>query len=303
MKTKLLTSICAIFLIIACGNDQKKTETTSISVEEATEASGTNDKEAIATEKKAVTLDDQIKIIKTNFTTIESQLTSLDKKTATEEISGGITEFEGFFKDNKPVKLVKMEAAGHSSMQIAYYFHENELFFIHEQEYGEASLHGPYTGKEKRFYIADGELIRVLKKEKTVKTGDLEMANVPNVDVTKNFKGSSVVTDYTKSAREASALLLAESIGLNNGRWISKEDSNAGIEIKDGKLIMFYKSAEVNSNDVFDYKLTEHEGVEYLTLTDKTGDELKYSILEYSEDVFVMSYLARGNRLTYVKEK
>ena len=65
---------------------------------------------------------------------------------------------------------------------------------------------------------------------------------------------------------------------------------------------MFYKSAEVTSNEVFDYKLSENEGVEYMTLTDKDGEELKYSILEYTDDIFIMSYLARGNRLTYVKE-
>lgn len=298
MKLKLFLFACAIVLFTACGNEPKKTETKTDEIPEIRD-----DKEEMVIKETPISLEDQIKTIKTNFTSIENQLASLDKKMATEDFSGGTAELEGYFKNNKPVKLVKMEAAGHGSMQVAYYFYNNELFFVHEQEYEEASINGPYTGKEKRFYIANGKLIRVLTKEKTIKTGDLEMANVPNVDVTDKWEDKNeTVANHIKAARKMSGMLLETSVGLENGRWISQDDANAGIEIKDGKLIMFYKSAEVTSNEVFDYKLSENEGVEYMTLTDKDGEELKYSILEYTDDIFIMSYLARGNRLTYVKE-
>lgn len=39
---------------------------------------------------------------------------------------------------------------------------------------------------------------------------------------------------------------------FKNGRWISKSDSLAGLEIRDGKIIMFYQGHENDSADVYD---------------------------------------------------
>lgn len=296
MKTKLLLSVFAVLLLIACGNDKKETKTptkTSEIVEETTK-----DKNS-----KPKTLEEQIAEIKENFTKIESEKNSYNTKSDKEYVGGGVLELQGYFNDNTPVKIVRGEFGEHGSVRTSYYFNENVLFFAFQEEFSEASMRGPFTKKENRFYIADGKLIRVLEKEQTIKSGDFKMTNIKNIDVTESWKGSSIVSDLTKDVRGSTAQLLYASIGLHKGRWISKEDPNAGIEIKDGKFIMFYKSDENISNEIFDYKLSEHEGVEYLTLIDKTGDELKYSILEYTDEIFIISYLARGNRLTYVKEK
>ncbi len=295
MKTKLLAFICAIFLIVACGNDQKKT------------ASPTENSETPKVDMpKPITVEDKIAGIKENYAKVEDQIKSLEKKTATIDEGGWHAELEGYFMDHKPVKISKSEVSGHWFGKTSYYFDNGKLFFVFQQESGEASLHGPYTDKEVRIYIYDNVLIRVLEKEKTVADiEDMELSKVKNIDVTEQWKTkTNVVSTYIKVAQESSAKLLAnKKVGLDNGRWISKDDANSGIEIKDGKFIMFYKGSEISPNDSYNYELTEHEGVEYLTLANTAGDELKYAILEYAEDIFILSYLARGNTLTYTKEK
>lgn len=92
-------------------------------------------------------------------------------------------------------------------------------------------------------------------------------------------------------------------IGLDNGRWISTSDANAGVEIKDGTFIMFYKGTETATNSVYAYELTEKDGIEYLHLKNNEGEEIIYGLLEYSEDTMVLSYLNRGSTLTYRKER
>ena len=98
---------------------------------------------------------------------------------------------------------------------------------------------------------------------------------------------------------------------FNNGRWISTVDSLAGIEIKNGKWIMFYKGMETNYSNVYDFKIrreyinefgTENKSFEYLTITNDS-DTLEYSILEYSINLLSLSYISRGNTLNYEPEK
>lgn len=96
-----------------------------------------------------------------------------------------------------------------------------------------------------------------------------------------------------------------------NGRWISTIDSLSGIEIKNGKWIMFYKGMKTDSSDVYDFKIrreyikelgTEHKPFEFLTITNDS-DTLEYSILEYSNELLSLSYIPRGNTLNYKSEK
>lgn len=98
---------------------------------------------------------------------------------------------------------------------------------------------------------------------------------------------------------------------FKNGRWISTTDSLAGIEIINGKWIMFYKGMETDSSDIYDFKIrrayikelgTEHKPFEYLTITNYS-DTLEYSILKYSDEFLSLSYISRGNTLNYEREK
>ena len=98
---------------------------------------------------------------------------------------------------------------------------------------------------------------------------------------------------------------------FKNGRWISTTDSLAGIEIINGKWIMFYKGMETDSSDIYNFKIrrahikelgTKHKPFEYLTITNYS-DTLEYSILKYSNEFLSLSYLSRGNTLNYERAK
>ena len=98
---------------------------------------------------------------------------------------------------------------------------------------------------------------------------------------------------------------------FKNGRWISTTDSLAGIEIINGKWIMFYKGIETDSSDIYDFKIrreyikklgTEQKPLEYLSLTNYS-DTLEYSILKYSNEFLSLSYISRGNTLNYERAK
>lgn len=98
---------------------------------------------------------------------------------------------------------------------------------------------------------------------------------------------------------------------FKNGRWINTVDSLAGIEIKNGKWVMFYKGMESDSSTVYDFKIrgeyikelgTQDKPFEYLTITND-ADTLEYSILEYSNELLSLIYIPRGNTLNYEPEK
>ena len=97
---------------------------------------------------------------------------------------------------------------------------------------------------------------------------------------------------------------------FKNGRWISTIDSLSGIEIKNGKWIIFYKGRE-NSSNIYDFKIRRefikesgalYKPLEYLTLTNDSGN-LEYYIIQYSERLLSLSYIGRGNTLSYKPEK
>ena len=97
---------------------------------------------------------------------------------------------------------------------------------------------------------------------------------------------------------------------FKNGRWISTIDSLSGIEIKNGKWIIFYKGRE-NSSNIYDFKIRRefikesgalYKPLEYLTLTNDSGN-LEYYIIQYSEGLLSLSYIGRGNTLSYKPEK
>jgi len=97
---------------------------------------------------------------------------------------------------------------------------------------------------------------------------------------------------------------------FKNGRWISTTDSLAGIEIKNGKWIWFYKKGETESIvSIYDFKILrgyiKEIGVEleYLAIITDRSDTLKYAILKYSNELLSLSYIGRGNTLNYIPEK
>ena len=120
-----------------------------------------------------------------------------------------------------------------------------------------------------------------------------------------------VQEDAQKNGIELEKKPIVKLTKFKNGRWISTVDSLSGIEIKNGKWIMFYKGMETDSSDIYDFKIRrehikelgiEHKPFEFLTITNDS-DTLEYSILEYSNDLLSLSYIPRGNTLNYKPEK
>jgi hypothetical protein len=98
---------------------------------------------------------------------------------------------------------------------------------------------------------------------------------------------------------------------FGQGIWINEKDSLAGIEIKNGKWIMFYKGTEIDPSDIYEFTVTselpkyantELKSGEFLILTNEL-DTLNYEILEYDKEFLSLMYFPKGNILTYRKEK
>ena len=93
---------------------------------------------------------------------------------------------------------------------------------------------------------------------------------------------------------------------FKEGRWINTVDSLSGIEIKNGKWIMFYKGETNESISIYDFKIRAEKNMsdtnKYLTIFNES-DTLEYFIIEYNNQLLSLSYLGRGNTLNYQPEK
>lgn len=98
---------------------------------------------------------------------------------------------------------------------------------------------------------------------------------------------------------------------FQNGFWIHEKDSLAEIEIKNGKWIMLYEGMEIDSTDIYDYKVT-NELPEYANTELKSGeflilsnysDTLNYEILNYDKENLSLLNLSKGNILLYKVKK
>jgi len=114
------------------------------------------------------------------------------------------------------------------------------------------------------------------------------------------------------SCNSKEAKKISKKTEFKNGRWISTIDSLAGIEIKHGKWIHFYKKKEGESTDIYDFKTRrenlkgfgeENTTLERLTITNDRSGTLEYYVLEYSNELLSLSYIGRGNVLNYEPEK
>ena len=111
------------------------------------------------------------------------------------------------------------------------------------------------------------------------------------------------------SCNSKSSKTISKKTEFESGRWISTTDSLAGIEIKNGKWIHFYKTGEGEQTDIYEFKIVRGyikeigAELEYLAIRSDRSDTLKYAILEYSNELLSLSYIGRGNTLNYIPEK
>ena len=111
------------------------------------------------------------------------------------------------------------------------------------------------------------------------------------------------------SCNSKSSKTISKKTEFESGRWISTTDSLAGIEIKNGKWIHFYKTGDGEQTNVYEFKIVRGyikeigAELEYLAIRSDRSDTLKYAILEYSNELLSLSYIGRGNTLKYIPEK
>ena len=132
-----------------------------------------------------------------------------------------------------------------------------------------------------------------------------------NINLSKDIENFYFThSELEKNRIELEQKTTAKLTEFKNGRWISTIDSLSGIEIKNGKWIIFYKGRE-NSSNIYDFKIRRefikesgalYKPLEYLTLTNDSGN-LEYYIIQYSEGLLSLSYIGRGNTLSFKPEK
>jgi len=253
------------------------------------------------------TATNPIQEIKDAFTAIESRLNTLEKKTLNIEVEGipYPVELTAFYDNNIPVKLIRTDAGGHSSQTTVYYLKDGKLFFIYDTNYEEASINGPFTTQELRIYINQGNIIQILEKEKTY-NDQVDMSNVPNEDVTNTKTDKAgMLKQYTQVYQESIAHFNnTTTTSFSDGRWISVDDPQSGIEIKDGKWMMFYKGTPTNPNSIFEAIIrTPNNPQNNILLTlSNSSSVMEYEIAQYNEEILQLIYLDRGNTLTYKKQ-
>ena len=103
---------------------------------------------------------------------------------------------------------------------------------------------------------------------------------------------------------------LNQATELKNGRWRITTDSLAGFEIENGKLIMFSGSQKIDSNGIYDFKIStsyleelsmHSQPIEFLFLTNKT-DSIDYLILGSSERKVSLIQIPDGEKHVYIME-
>ena len=135
MNSRLLLYTFMIATFFACGEKEKKADTTtSEKTSTTTDTSLNKEKEASTKIEKALSLDDKIKMIKTNFSAVENQLSALDKKVSNEDVGGGFIGNEAYFDNGIPQKVKHGNYGEHGSISHTFYLKDNNLFFVFEEK-------------------------------------------------------------------------------------------------------------------------------------------------------------------------
>lgn len=98
-------------------------------------------------------------------------------------------------------------------------------------------------------------------------------------------------------------------LSISNGTWISTIDSLASVEINDTKWIFKYLNEKTESDDYYNYHITEsvfdkkNDLIGGSLILYKETDTLKYRIDYITNKNMTLIYLARGNFHHYIKKE
>lgn len=127
---------------------------------------------------------------------------------------------------------------------------------------------------------------------------------------TQDESKKTTVTSTLESPKNQIVPQLEQQEKIVDGKYMSREDTLAGIEIRGEKLIMFHKSTKIDTSDFFNFKITDTiidngrslSGGRFLTLSNDQMT-LKYAIENWDENWISLIYLPRGNSHNYYREK
>jgi|GEM_PF-6162014 len=115
----------------------------------------------------------------------------------------------------------------------------------------------------------------------------------------------TVILSCNENIKQNSTIDLSAASGI----YISTEDPQSYIEIKNGKYYMHYTGLKTKADSIYDIKITDSiklNGTNYgegkcLRLKN-SADAMNYKIITWNAEKISLIYLSRGNTLTYRKK-
>lgn len=213
-----------------------------------------------------------------------------------------------YFNNGQLVKISVETAVGHIWNGTHYYLKDGIPYFVFEQKTEESTVRGPFTITENRFYLHNHKVIKALLKQKEFK-GDGQQVNMDDAPV-KDITVRDESPEGTAEAFESRCRLLCkyiESIRKLKGTWQSTDDDKSILRIDDQGWVFEYRGQAQASSDRFYanyFAYADHTYPIKIQLNGKdSGELMEYSILKQTEDSLSLTYLARGNTLTFIRKK
>jgi len=197
---------------------------------------------------------------------------------------------KGFYKDGKLYKIVETTGLSYAMITDEYYLWDGELFFIYHREESFLERHDAngdfleldYSAldlkHEARIYINGGDVIKVLKKGKSIMPGDYSADLSSKVTSLRGFLDN------------------ARWIKMLQGRWVSTQDNQYTVEFVDMTRIEYYSGERM---DVMTIRM-DHDYL-YCTTREEEPEDLKYQITDLTDSKLSLLYLPVGRLLEFEK--
>jgi hypothetical protein len=179
------------------------------------------------------------------------------------------------------------------------------LYFVLKEEFEEASINGPFTNKQTRYYIVNNDIIDILYKEKTYTDNkDNNLSLIENKNITKSVDLQSIYTILDKKAFKSLDKLEnveAKNIKIAEGTWVSDEDTATGMVILENKWIFFADKTD-SKEDVFDYKIvTNSNSKDNRIVLTKGNERFEYIIVANTANKLKLIYKEKDQILNFTK--
>ncbi|WP_288004149.1 hypothetical protein [Thermonema sp.] len=298
----LLATACQQQKQDSSENNTQKTDTTGVSSASETAPSPSVPAQEEDTEAVIAQIREQFRAVETAADKLSSLSFVLADAAPKEQL------ITAYFNNGQLVKISVETAVGHIWNGTHYYLKDGIPYFVFEQKTEESAVRGPFTITENRFYLHNHKVIKALLKQKEFK-GDGQQVNMDDAPV-KDITARDESPEGTAEAFESRCRLLCkyiESIRKLKGTWQSTDDDKSILRIDDQGWVFEYRGQAKASSDRFYanyFAYADHTYPIKIQLNGKdSGELMEYSILKQTEDSLSLTYLARGNTLTFIRKK